>query len=161
MRLRADVRRGLKSSHRHLVRVDEVYSLGVHRNRLSLIKSRVWKSDVMNGGNHGGRRYSRANVLGIGEFPRELRNYSGSVVELVDVMVDSANNLTYSLVGLDYRLKIERGSSKLVQIVSVDMKDRIMNARRVGSGMVSYRASLDVNARISLEAVGKPYPAMK
>ncbi len=77
--------------------------------------------------------------LGVSEFPYNVGNYSGAVVD-VGVVVKGI----YSLVN-GYSLRIDEGDSRLVQIIGVDPSRRVLNTRRVTSGLVKYELEAVTN----------------
>lgn len=134
-RLRSHARGGFRSSHNkpdYGLVVDR--EMGVHRNSLGLIRTRIRRSDVMR---KNGYR-TRDSIL-IEALPASVRQYAYGVIQL-DSQVSTGE---YRLAGSEYFVKIDEGDSPLVQIIAASSMGRILGTRRVQSGMVNFIASLD------------------
>lgn len=70
--------------------------------------------------------------LGVSEFPSNAVKYSGVVVN-----IGSLAKGVYSLSN-GYSLRVEDGESRLVQIVGVDPRNKVFNAKRITNGFVRY-----------------------
>lgn len=77
--------------------------------------------------------------LGVSEFPSNAVKYSGVVVD-VGGLAKGVYNLSNG-----YSLRVEDGESRLVQIVGIDPKNKVLNAKRITNGFVRYELETIAN----------------